>query len=173
MAKILWVDTETTGLDPETLSLLEVALVVTGDALEVIDYAMWYVPCDTIEAYHKADDYVKQMHTKNGLWREHHAAQPVADPSDAILTWCAKHSLYPQCGAMFGQGVAYDREVLRIHLPRVRSLWNHRTFDVSGFADLLSAPRPADETKHRAIDDALASVVRCRHLLFQCKNAST
>lgn len=165
---LLFVDTETTGLVVPELSLLEVALVITDDQLEVKAQSSWFVPGNTQEGYAKAVAYVRNMHTHNGLWQEHYAAQPCTDPSDAILTWCYSHGISPGCGGpMVGNGIAYDQAVLNYHLPRVRALWNHRVLDISGMqllAEMWGGLKYTGAGAHRALDDALESVVKLRWL---------
>lgn len=43
MSKILWIDTETGGLDPQNHSLLSVAFVVTDENMEVTDSYEWFI----------------------------------------------------------------------------------------------------------------------------------
>src|SRR5271168_1706928 len=65
---ILWCDLETTGLEQKTGSILEVALVMTDDSLVEIGEPFVSIvaplPGRGIEVM---DDYVVEMHSKNGL----------------------------------------------------------------------------------------------------------
>lgn len=165
---LLAVDTETTGLPKEDPLLLEVALVVLTDDLEIQSQASWLWPVDAIHAYEKASDYVRKMHTGNGLWAELYAlnqSQPELTESqveDQIVLWCASHGIYPKgAGPMLGQGVAFDREILEMHAPKIRGLWNHRVIDVSGFKYLAKAwygLQYTDKPGHRALDDILGTI---------------
>lgn len=83
---LAWVDLETTGLDPRTCQVLEVAVVITDDQLNEVGSAVEQIiphgldlalladyPEDVALAYgklHGVDPYVVDMHRNNGLWQE-------------------------------------------------------------------------------------------------------
>jgi len=65
---IVWTDLETTGLEPKTGSILEIAIVVTDDDLnEVGEPIVSIVKPIHMRGYEVMDDYVKKMHTTSGL----------------------------------------------------------------------------------------------------------
>jgi hypothetical protein len=70
VSNIVFLDTETTGLDPTKSALLELAFVVTDEALTPLAQAEYIWPNDTpIQDLHAAaDPKVQKMHTDNGLW---------------------------------------------------------------------------------------------------------
>lgn len=65
---IVWLDLETSGLDPRRDSILEIAMIVTDDDLNQIGepFVSLVKPLHT-RGYEVMDDFVKEMHTKNGL----------------------------------------------------------------------------------------------------------
>ena len=69
--RIMWLDLETTGLDPETGLILEVAVVVTNRWLKELARESIVIP-HSVEALEAAgmDDFVRDMHTENGLLDE-------------------------------------------------------------------------------------------------------
>ena len=179
MTYLLWQDTETTGLHPGPgQALLEVALVVTDLDFQVLGHTTQLVPCDTRAAYEAADPFVKNMHTENGLWKEHADFMqlfsgdlgPATEAlSDYLVTWASQFGIFPNdkstlfCGQ--GNG-AVDHAFLSAYLPRVRALWGHRTFDVSAWRELVMkwygckyADMPSLQgTTHRALDDCLHTI---------------
>lgn len=65
---IAWTDIESTGLDEQTGHLLEVSLVITDDELNEVAATQSLVrPVGINAADAITDDYVREMHTKNGL----------------------------------------------------------------------------------------------------------
>jgi len=168
-------DTETTGLDPTQGKLLEIALVITDGNLEILGQGSWFCPCDTAEAYNLADEYVRGMHTKNNLWAEHHAfmqwcstQSAIYSVSDEMLKFAYQHGFAPSSGTpMIGNGIAFDRDWLGHHQPRIRGLWNHRVIDISGLqhlAELWYDLKYTGKVTHRALDDILESLDKLRWL---------
>ena len=169
---ILGTDCETTGLPHEDPDLLEVALVILEDDLSIRAQASWLMPCDPVASWTKATDYVRTMHTQNGLWQELYFAsqgpqRTMAQVGDEIVNWCAHYNVYPCCGPMFGQGIAFDREILQMRLPSVRKMWNHRVIDVSGLkfmAKIWYGLQYTSKEEHRALADILETVECLRWL---------
>lgn len=76
---LLWTDLETTGLDYENDLILELAYQVTdflGKPLTEPKSFITFKHNDTaglsevLNRYHAADQYVREMHLKNGLWND-------------------------------------------------------------------------------------------------------
>lgn len=68
---LVWTDTETTGLKEREGHLLEVALLVTDD--DLVEKAAFSVVCRPVGVeidFVQMDDFVREMHTKNGLLEE-------------------------------------------------------------------------------------------------------
>jgi len=172
-------DTETTGLKPREGLLLEVAIVVCDNNLQVQAQGSWLWPQSTQAAWDLSDDYVRGLHTKNGLWVELAALEQQVRAAgvslegartrleDHILQWLTGINVYGKgLEPMLCQGGSFDANWLEVHAPNLRKLWNHQVHDVSGIKRLgelwygAKAPRfaPAEGTKHRALDDILHTV---------------
>ena len=178
MNALLFLDTETTGLHPGPgHALLEIALVATDLNFEILGQVSTLVPADTQAAYAVADDYVRNMHTENGLWKDHadfmHQIPDVPSAinqlQDYLVTWASQFGLLPgdKSTLFCGQGNGgVDHAYVSQYLPRVRALWGYRTFDVSAWRELVFqwyggkyTDLPAETgTKHRALDDVLHSI---------------
>ena len=173
---LLWVDLETPGLKPGPgHCVLECALAVTDLQFNVLGTTSQLVPADTRAAYEVADAFVKDMHTENNLWAEHHAfmhaenVPTIGELSDYLITWAAGFGIFPgdKSTLFCGQGTAgVDLDYLTAYLPRVRQLWGHRALDLSAWRDLVMkwygckyTDRPAlVGTTHRALDDILHTI---------------
>lgn len=190
---IVWVDTETTGLDPERGSLLEVAFVVTTDRLEEIAYTSALVePFDYDDIVTKLDPAVRAMHEKNGLLREVEALGGEGCGATAVATrlirWLINVvDLYVASGGyvdaggsepgeilkgtpLAGSTVGFDRAWLRRHMPSLEALFSYRSIDVSSFTEIAKrwSPavyegRPKTVIAHRALTDVRESINYLRY----------
>lgn len=88
---IVWLDLETTGLDPKKHSILEIAMIATDDNFNQIDDPFTAViqPLH-LRGYEVADKYVLDMHTKSGLWAEIYMNDFIISPEGKIL----EHKVY-------------------------------------------------------------------------------
>ena len=64
---LAWMDLEMTGLDPDRHVIVEIATLITDDNLELIAEGPDLVIHQPPEAMALMDDYVREMHTRNGL----------------------------------------------------------------------------------------------------------
>lgn len=176
---LAWIDLETTGLDPSLETILEIAIVITDDAL--VELA--HLRADTNEAKFRAlsalDPYVQNMHMQNGLWCESLASQATLAEVDVrcaawLREWFGDAIAAPQSKdrpKMAGSSVHFDRDFMRVHMPRTFALFSHRIYDVSSINEFAQRAvhsvyegRPRDAgTVHRAMPDILHSINVGRH----------
>ncbi|WP_263310027.1 oligoribonuclease [Brachybacterium atlanticum] len=134
---IVWIDTETTGLDPATDDLLEIAVVVTcNDLTELGAFNIVTTPADGAHAaIERMDAFVHEMHTANGLidaieGSEAHAPRTAdALAAGAIDRFTAGHTGPFLLG---GNSITHDRGFLARHAPQTFSRLHYRSIDVSG-----------------------------------------
>lgn len=152
---ILWIDLETTGLDPEKDSILEFGYVVTDLQLEVRAKASFVVlqPPDVIN---KCNDFVKDMHTKNGLLDAVPSGVTFDFISEHMKVVFENHGLKkPLCG---GRSVHFDRNFLKASpLAFLNDLMHYRNVDVSALYAVFEAwtgkTPPRKEGSHRVYSD--------------------
>lgn len=170
---LAWIDTETTGLDPHTGSLLEIAIIITDSQLNIVGtpYQQVIEPAPGWE--HDLDLVTTAMHSDNGLLEEiHHGA---GLPLDAVDEECETYlSRFAAPGTLLlaGNSITFDREWLKLHLPRTYATLHYRSVDMTSVWQFLGRHAPsldvdpnqkrATVTNHRALDDLLDSIEEAR-----------
>lgn len=140
--KFVWIDMETTGLDPKQEVPLELGFIITDIDLNEIDREAWTIFDEgwdddgKYEAPH-VDPFVLDMHEKSGLWKElpEHGIALQAVQVDA-WKWLTKHGV-EKTDPMCGSSVQFDREWLREWFPDTFDLFSHRNIDISTLKELM------------------------------------
>ena len=156
---LLWLDLETTGLDPERDHILEVAWQLTDIRLEALGPLESSVIVCAPGALELCSDYVRAMHECSGLWAELQAHHGM---SLGLIETAVLNSLSRDMKPMLaGNSPHFDRAFIRELMPRLDERIHHRHFDSSMLLTMQehwlgdSAARPA--AAHRARADVLMS----------------
>lgn len=168
--RIIWVDVETTGLDPQSDNLLSVGCIITDGRLEEIARAEWDLNFDEIDRRQGGiDRVVDEMHTKSGLWDRCAASDFYCEDVESLLHGFIQDHAGPGKHTLAGNSVWFDRAFLEWNVPRVLECFSHRLLDVSALKVIASiwhpgAPAP-DKSKanHTPLADLEASIAELRH----------
>lgn len=167
--KMAWLDIETTGLDPDQDSILEVGIIITDENLEPgIEWSKIIVP--TPETLANMNDFVKSMHTKNGLLEVFDmtdspamfveaAEEDAIKNLEVIFGFEGHQEKVPLCGST----ISFDRSFLRVHMPRLNNYFHYRSIDVSSIKELAKLwypelPEKPKKEAHRSIPDIHESI---------------
>lgn len=169
----LWLDLETTGLDPVNDRILEVAWAFEPKSSLGHGGTIYSTLVGSV--CNRLDPVVEEMHTESGLLSELAVGgwPKVWEAEEYILTTI--HNLNKPILA--GASVHFDRSFLRVHMPRLEARLHHRHFDTSTlkmFFDSVGVPRlPEDWTrKHRAAADIKNCLAVVRHYRSFTRNES-
>jgi oligoribonuclease len=166
--RLIWIDLEMSGLDPEKEVILEIATIVTDNMLEILaegpNIAIHYpeTALSTMEAWSKS------QHQASGLLDRvrvsgHSCQKAEGEILDFLLKYCKK-GRSPLCGNSIWQ----DRRFLIKHMPRLEEFFHYRNIDVSSIKELVrrwypSLPRFEKKKNHLALSDIRESIQELRY----------
>ncbi len=169
--RLVWLDLEMTGLDPQRCVIVEIATIVTDADLEVVAEGPELVIHATEQDLLAMAPIVQEMHTRSGLIPEIRASTlTVAEAEEQTLAFirehCPRKGRYPLCGNSIGT----DRRFLVRHMPRIEDHLSYRSVDVSTIKELARRwypvryrDRPRKTEGHRALADIRESVAELRY----------
>lgn len=176
-AVMVWLDLEMTGLDHRRHRIVEIATVITDDALDVIATGPSLVIGASQADLDAMDAEVREMHEATGLLDEIAASKvTVAEAQQRTLAFVTEHVPEPRTVPLCGNSIGTDRRFLDQYMPALEQHLHYRVVDVSSIKELAKRWRPdvaaawtglaktrAGITKHRALDDVLQSIDELRY----------
>jgi len=164
-------DLEMTGLDPAVHTIVEMATLVTDDALEIIDEGPDIVIHQPPEALAAMPDVVRAMHRESGLLQAIEASTVgLADAAARTLEFIKSHVPEAHTVPLAGNSIGTDRRFLANFCPEIEDWLHYRSVDVSTVKELArrwypeaAAAAPAKRGSHRALDDIRESVAELRY----------
>lgn len=169
--RILWLDLETTGLDPESDDILEVGALVTD--WELTERAPRFrTLVHPVRAGYRGycTELVTQMHTDNGIFDEIETrGAPSLEAVEMAFGAYITENAVTEAGTPYlgGASVHFDRRFLE-RMPSVHRLLHHKHIDTSTVKALARAWRPdvpdyQSTEMHRALPDVLESIDTLRY----------
>ena len=167
--RLIWIDLEMTGLRPDADRILEVALVITDHALEIVAQAPVYVVHQYDAALDAMDAWNKSTHGRSGLIdKVRQATATEAEVEAAALAFLREH-VPAKVSPMCGNTICQDRRFLARFMPALEDWFHYRNLDVSTLKELARRWRPElmkgipKEGKHEALADILESIDELRY----------
>lgn len=167
--RMVWLDMEMTGLNPDIDRILEVAVIITEDDLSVVAEAPVYVIHQDDALLNSMDNWNTSTHTKSGLVAKVKESKlNEAQVEEALLDFFKKHipeGTVPLCGNSVNQ----DRRFMFKYMPLLEKYLHYRTVDVSTFKELAKRWKPdvykafKKKSKHEALADIYESIEELKH----------
>lgn len=166
---LIWIDCEMTGLSLENDALVEIAVLVTDEELNVLGDGVDFIITTTPEKLAQMRDEVRAMHTASGLLEKIPSGVSLAAAEEAVINYLSLHT-QPGKSPLAGNSVGMDRNFIARDMPRLNEYLHYRTVDVSSIKELarrwypkayFSAPKKSGN--HRALGDIRDSIEELRY----------
>ena len=160
-AKLLWIDLEMTGLDPQRDKILEVAAIATDMQLnEIATYeAVVKVDEEVMKSRMVGEFWEKNSKSRDALMVQNRDGKPVAEVEKELLEFVGQY--FGQEIYLAGNSIHQDRKFLEQEMPELNKKLHYRMLDVSAwkiyFENALKKKFIKPEN-HRALDDINGSI---------------
>ena len=140
--RLVWLDMEMSGLDPEKERILELAMVITDGELNIIAESPVLVIHQEKSLLDSMDAWNQGTHGKSGLIDKVLASETTEAQAEAIcLAFLAQHvksGISPMCGNTIHQ----DRRFMSRYMPKLEAYFHYRNIDVSTVKELCKRWQP-------------------------------
>lgn len=167
--RLIWLDMEMSGLDPEKERILEIAMVVTEPDLTPVAQAPVLVIHQDDAVLDGMDKWNQSTHGKSGLIDKVKASTLTeSGAEDILLEFLAPlvpAGKSPMCGNTIGQ----DRRFMVKYMPRLEAFFHYRNLDVSTLKELALRWKPEvyrsfiKQSRHEALADIYESIDELKH----------
>ncbi len=167
--RLVWLDMEMTGLDPEKERIIEVAVVVTEPDLTVVAEGPVLVVHQPDSLLDAMDSWNTSTHGKSGLTDKVRASTiSEAQAEQMLVEFLAQHvpaGKSPLCGNTISQ----DRRFMFRYMPKLEAFFHYRNLDVSTLKELARRWRPDvykgfdKKSRHEALADIYESIQELKY----------
>ena len=167
--RLVWLDMEMSGLNPEKERILEIAMVITNGDLEIVAEGPVLVIHQEDALLDGMDAWNKGTHGRSGLITKVKESTLSEETAEKLcLEFLSKHvkaGVSPMCGNTIHQ----DRRFMARYMPKLEAYFHYRNIDVSTVKELCRRWQPeiaksfAKQQAHTALADILESIEELRH----------
>lgn len=158
--RLIWIDLEMTGLNPDKDDIIEMAVIVTDAELNILAEGPVIAIQTPESTLQKMDEWCLKHHRQSGLWDRalasgHDHEQAEKETIDFLSQW-VESGKSPMCG----NTICQDRRFLFRQMPRLEGFFHYRNLDVSSIKELARrwAPELLSGYKKRAVHLALEDI---------------
>lgn len=166
---LIWLDMEMTGLEPDRDRIIEIALVLTNEALETIAEAPVITVHQPDSVLDAMDEWNRNTHGKSGLIDRVKASTVSEAEAEAQALAFLQQWVPARSSPMCGNSVCQDRRFLARWMPALENWFHYRNLDVSTVKELARRWRPEiyegvkKAGSHTALADIHESIAELRH----------
>jgi oligoribonuclease len=167
--RLVWVDMEMSGLQPETDRILEIAMIVTDGDLNIVAEGPVLVLHQQDAILNGMDAWNKGTHGKSGLIDKVKASTLTESEAEAQCIAFLKQHVKAGISPMCGNTIHQDRRFMNRYLPKLEAYFHYRNIDVSTVKELCKRWHPeiakgfSKQQAHTALADIIESVEELRY----------
>ncbi|SFT45173.1 oligoribonuclease [Halomonas saccharevitans] len=167
--RLIWIDLEMTGLDPNRERIIEIATLVTDSDLNTVAEGPVIAVHQPDALLDAMDDWNTRTHGGSGLvQRVKESRVDTAEAERRTLEFLAAHV---EAGAspMCGNSIHQDRRFLEREMPELLAFFHYRNLDVSTLKEIAKRWNPGalagfqKRNVHLAMDDIRESIAELAH----------
>ncbi|SDK29000.1 oligoribonuclease [Billgrantia gudaonensis] len=167
--RLVWIDLEMTGLDPERERIIEVATLITDNDLNLVaegPIIAVHQPDTLLEAM---DEWCTKTHGASGLTERVRQSHVTAAEAERETLAFLRQYVDPGTSPMCGNSVHQDRRFLEREMPELLAFFHYRNLDVSTLKELAKRWNPGAQAGfekrnvHLAMDDIKESIAELAH----------
>jgi oligoribonuclease len=175
-AKILWVDLEMTGLDPEKDRILEIAAIATDwDFKEIATYE-GVVKVSSLLMKRRMnvgkDFWDAHPEARDGLIEQNKGGRPARAIEAEVLAFIKEHFDDDVRVLLAGNSIHQDRRFIHNEWKRLDARLHYRMLDVSSWKVVFEGKykkRFSKPEEHRALGDIRGSIMELQYYLGKIK----
>jgi oligoribonuclease len=167
--RLIWLDLEMTGLDPDRDSILEIATIVTDADLNELAQGPVYAIRHAEKVLKAMDDWNQAHHGSSGLWKRVLESKVAAGEAEQgtlrFLDQWTEKGASPMCG----NSICQDRRFMYRLMPELEGWFHYRNLDVSTLKELAARWAPqllegfSKQNRHEALSDIRESIEELRY----------
>ena len=167
--RLIWIDLEMTGLDPDSDTILEIATLITDADLNELAEGPVFAIAQPEQALRSIDEWNTEHHTASGLWTRVLASEVQMAEAERRTLDFLREWTEPGTSPMCGNSICQDRRFLYRLMPELQAWFHYRNLDVSTLKELAMRWAPellegfSKQNRHEALADIRDSVAELRH----------
>lgn len=174
-AKLLWMDLEMTGLDPELDRILEVAVLATDwEFREVARYeAVVYVDPGYVKERMVAQFWETYPEARKALQEQNETGKTQQAVEEELIEFVKEHFDGEKPVVLAGNSIHQDRKFIDREWPEFAKKLHYRMLDVSAWKIVFEGKyrkKFAKPEAHRALEDIKGSIEELKYYLKKVKS---
>lgn len=162
--RLVWIDLEMTGLNPDSDRIIEIATLVTDIRLNILDQGPVMAIYQSEDIVTAMDEWNTRTHGESGLVGRVRASSIDEREAETRTLEFIKRYVKKNTSPLCGNTICQDRRFLFRYMPRLEGYLHYRNLDVSTLKELADYWYPGTsgefpkKSSHRALDDILESI---------------